>query len=102
VSSYQVKISESCFVWAVPTVLRGGPLHNMALNSLRGANNVLDSNPARVKAREEVHTRSILITEDPNMSSNEPDVTPSPNYYSLELRGIQTTVRLVLPVRNNH
>jgi hypothetical protein len=25
VSSYQVKISEGCFVWAAPTALRGGP-----------------------------------------------------------------------------
>jgi hypothetical protein len=45
----------------------------MALNLLRGANNVLDSNPARVKAREEVHLRSILITEDSNTLSIESD-----------------------------
>jgi hypothetical protein len=51
VSSYYVKRSPGCFVWAAPTLLTAGPLHNMALNSLRGANAVEDSNPARVKAR---------------------------------------------------
>jgi hypothetical protein len=50
-----------------------GPLQNMALNSLRGANNVLDSNPAHVKAREEVHSRSILIPEKSNTLGIESD-----------------------------
>jgi hypothetical protein len=54
VSYYQVKISEGCFVWAVPTALRGRPYLNIALNLLRCANNVVDSNPAHVEAREEV------------------------------------------------
>jgi hypothetical protein len=33
----------------------------MALNSLRGANNVEDSNPARVKAREEVQNLYYIV-----------------------------------------
>jgi hypothetical protein len=54
VPSYQVKISKSCFVWDAPTLLRGGPYLKIEENSFRGANTVVDSNPARVKAREEV------------------------------------------------
>jgi hypothetical protein len=42
-------------------LLTAGPLHNMALNLLRGANTVEDLNPARVKAREEVHTQKIYL-----------------------------------------
>jgi hypothetical protein len=38
VSSYYIKISEDCFVWAAPTLLRGGPYLINADNSLRGAN----------------------------------------------------------------
>jgi hypothetical protein len=45
----------------------------MALNLLRGATDILDSNLARVKAQEEVHPRSILITEDSNTLSIESD-----------------------------
>jgi hypothetical protein len=56
--SYQVKISESCFVWVAPTLLRGRAYLKLEENSLRGANTsekkVVDLNPARVKAREEV------------------------------------------------
>jgi hypothetical protein len=55
VSSYQVKISEGCFVWAAPTLLRGGPYLKMEDNSLRGANTVEVSNPACGKAREVWH-----------------------------------------------
>jgi hypothetical protein len=74
----------------------------MALNLLRGANTVEDSNPARVKGQEEVHTLSILTIEDSNTLSIELDTIPSPNQYSLEPRGSRTTVQLVLPVRSNH
>jgi hypothetical protein len=35
-------------------LLRGGPYLINEENRLRGANNVVDSNPARVKTREEV------------------------------------------------
>jgi hypothetical protein len=60
VPSYQVKISESCFVWVAPTLLTARPLHNQALNSLNDSQEVRDSNPASVKAREEVQTRVIF------------------------------------------
>jgi hypothetical protein len=61
VSSYYIEISPGCFVWGTPTLLRGRPYLKNEENTLRGANTVVDSNPARVKARDEVHTRSILI-----------------------------------------
>jgi hypothetical protein len=48
---------------------------------------VVDSNPARVKAREVVHTRSILIMEYSNTLSMELESIPSPNHYSLETKG---------------
>jgi hypothetical protein len=59
----------------------------MALKLLRGANTIEDSNPARVKAREEVHTLRILIVEDSGTLSIESDTIPSPNQYSLEAKG---------------
>jgi hypothetical protein len=59
----------------------------MALNILRGAYNVPDSNPAGVKTREEVHTRSVLIPEDSNTLSNESKSAPSPNRYIPEPKG---------------
>jgi hypothetical protein len=37
-SYYYIKISEDCFVWAAPTLLRGGPYSINADNRLRGAN----------------------------------------------------------------
>jgi hypothetical protein len=54
VSSYQVKISKSCFVWAAPTLLRGGPYLKNEENSLNIRERCRNSNPASVKAREEV------------------------------------------------
>jgi hypothetical protein len=38
VSSYQVKRSPGCFVWAAPTLLNGAIIKKSALNLLRGAN----------------------------------------------------------------
>jgi hypothetical protein len=52
-----LKRSPNSFVWAAPTLLRGGYYLFIEDNSLRGENTVVDSNPARVKARgREVHT----------------------------------------------
>jgi hypothetical protein len=39
------------FLWAAPTGLRGVPSEKIALNSLRGAFTVEESNPARILAR---------------------------------------------------
>jgi hypothetical protein len=44
--------SPGWFVWAAPTLLRGEPDLFNEDNSLRGANTVVDSNPARVKAQQ--------------------------------------------------
>jgi hypothetical protein len=67
VSSYQVEISPDRFVWAAPTLLRGGPYFKIEENSLRGANNVVDSNPARVKAREEVQDLFYILKKCKHM-----------------------------------
>jgi hypothetical protein len=45
-------MSEGWFVWAAPTLLRGGPYLKNEDNSFRGANTVGVSNPARVLLRE--------------------------------------------------
>jgi hypothetical protein len=47
-------MSKSCFVWVAPTLLRGRTYLKIEENSLRGANTVVDLNPACVKAQEEV------------------------------------------------
>jgi hypothetical protein len=54
VLSYQVEISPGCFVWATPTALRGEPYLINDNNSLNVPKRCRDSNPACVKAREEV------------------------------------------------
>jgi hypothetical protein len=51
VSFYILKRSPVWFVWAAPTLLRGRHDLFNEDNSLRGANTVVDSNPARVNAR---------------------------------------------------
>jgi hypothetical protein len=61
VSFYILKRSPGWFVWAAPTLLRGGPYLINEENSLRGANNDVDSNPARVKSREEVQNLFYIL-----------------------------------------
>jgi hypothetical protein len=55
VSSYQVKISEGCFAWAVPTALRGGPYLIMEEQPFSTLTRGADSNPARALSREVWH-----------------------------------------------
>jgi hypothetical protein len=55
VPSYYVKISERYYVWAEPTVLRGGPYLKIEEQPFSTLTRGADSNPARVIAREEVH-----------------------------------------------
>jgi hypothetical protein len=76
VSSYQVKISESCFVWAAPIGLRGVPSEKIALNSLRGAFAVEESNPARVVARTTERILFSFIKKCPNSLSVEASLLP--------------------------
>jgi hypothetical protein len=61
VYSYYVEISPGCLVWATPILLRGGPYLKNEENSLRGANNVVDSNPARVKGLSEKEAHKFKI-----------------------------------------
>jgi hypothetical protein len=60
VSFYILKRSPDSFVWATPTLLRSEPNLFNEENSLRGANTVGVSNPARVKAREVWHDWGIF------------------------------------------
>jgi hypothetical protein len=55
VPSYYVKISKRYYVWAEPTVLRGGPYLKIEEQPFSTLTRGADSNPARVIAQEEVH-----------------------------------------------
>jgi hypothetical protein len=55
VSFYILKRSPESFVWAAPPLLRGGHYLINEENTLRGANTVRVSNPARVKANKAWH-----------------------------------------------
>jgi hypothetical protein len=59
---YILKRSPGCFVYTQRTLRTNVPLHISALNSLRGANTVGVSNPARVKAREAWHDWGYLFS----------------------------------------
>jgi hypothetical protein len=82
VSSYQVKRSPGCFVWAAPTSLRDGPYlvmeEELSSTLTRGAG----SNPARVLWREKTTTEKYsfsniqtqrIITEYRNRCSSRPN-----------------------------
>jgi hypothetical protein len=49
--SYQVKISEGCFVWAAPTLRTGAIIRNRTRTFFECLLEVRNSNPARVKAQ---------------------------------------------------
>jgi hypothetical protein len=55
VSSYQVKRSPGCFVWAAPTSLRDGPYLIMEEQHFSMLTRGAESNPARVLWREVCH-----------------------------------------------
>jgi hypothetical protein len=80
VSFYILKRSHGWFVYTQRTLRTNVPLHISALNSLRGANTVGVSNPARVKTREAWHDWGYLfsmITKKRHISlSIETDVLP--------------------------
>jgi hypothetical protein len=59
---HNVKISENYYVWAAPTLLSVGPLHNTALNSLRGANAIGVLNLAGVNAKKVWHDLNSLLS----------------------------------------
>jgi hypothetical protein len=59
---YYVKISEECFVWAAPTLLRGGPYLKNEEQHFERSREVRILNPARVKARGVWHDWGIFFS----------------------------------------
>jgi hypothetical protein len=62
VLSYQVKISEGCFAWDAPTLLRGGPGIIKERYSFSTLTRGGESNPARVLSREVWHDSKYLFS----------------------------------------
>jgi hypothetical protein len=60
--TYQVEISESCFVWVAPTLLRGGPYLKIEEQPFSTFTRGADSNLARVLAREVWHDWKYLFS----------------------------------------
>jgi hypothetical protein len=68
---------------------------------IRGA----ESNPARVLWREVARLKNIyfqMFKSQRIFAEYRNRCFSSPNQFGIELKGIQATVRLVLPVRNDH
>jgi hypothetical protein len=63
---------------------------------------VEDSNPASVLPRTTGRILFYFLKKCPKFLEYQSITSISPNLYSLELRGSRTSVRPVLPVRNNH